>query len=65
MIFQIIHSWMNDLLLTTLSTVYYKTRNVCGIKISRFNENEIFEHFNFGGHDTPRLQIIKKIEVHL
>ena len=43
------------------SLVFYKTLNICGIKISRFNENDILAHFNFGNHDIPWLQIVKKI----
>ena len=40
---------------------YCKTLNVCGIKFSRFNENDILAYFNFGGHDIPWLQMVKKI----
>ena len=43
-----------------LHSQYCKTLNICGIKFSRFNENNILEYFNFGGHDIPWLQIVKK-----
>ena len=36
----------------TDETKYCKTLNICGIKISRFNKNEILAYFNFGGYDT-------------
>ena len=37
-----------------------KTLNICGIKFSRFNENDILVYFNFVGHDIPWFQIVKK-----
>ena len=43
------------------NTVYCKTLNICGIKFSRFNENDILPHFNFGGHGISWLQMVKKI----
>ena len=42
---------------------YCKTLNICGIKFSLCTENDILAHFNFGVHDTPWLQIVKKIAV--
>ena len=30
--------------------------NFCGVKISRFNENDILAHLNVGVHDNPWLQ---------
>ena len=38
-----------------------KTFYICGIKFSRFNKNDILAYFNFGGHDIPWLQMVKKI----
>ena len=35
--------------------------NICGIKCSRFNENDLLVHFNFGVHEIPWFQIVKKI----
>ena len=32
------------------------TFNFCGIKISRFNENNLLAHLNFGFHDITGLQ---------
>ena len=40
---------------------YCETLHICGIKFSRFSENDILVYFNFGGHDIPWLQIVKKI----
>ena len=35
---------------------YCKALNICGIKISRFTENDILVEINFGGHEyhVPR-----------
>ena len=46
---------------TSFTHDYCKTLNICGIKISGFNEKGKLVHFNFGGHDTSRLQLRKKI----
>ena len=47
--------------------MYFKTlnqiSNLCGIKFSQFNENDILVHFNFGIHDIPWLQIAEKINL--
>ena len=40
--------------------VGFTVLNICGIKFSRFTENDILAHFNFGVHDIPWLQIEKK-----
>ena len=40
---------------------YCKTLNICGIRFSRSNENNILAYFKFGGHDIPWLQIVKKM----
>ena len=39
---------------------YCKTLNICSIKFSRISENDILACFNFGGHDIPCLQTVKK-----
>ena len=39
---------------------YCKTLNICGNKLSRFNDNDVLAYFNFGGHDLPWLQIDSK-----
>ena len=41
--------------------LYCKTLYICGIKFSRFNDNDVLAYFNFGGHDLPWLQIVKKV----
>ena len=41
-------------------TLSCKTLKICGIKFSRFDKNDILTHFNFGIHDLPSLQILKK-----
>ena len=41
--------------------VYCKTLNICGIRFSRFTENDILAHFNFGIHDISWIQIVKKV----
>ena len=40
---------------------YCKTLNICGIKFSRFNENDILAQFDFGVYDILWLQIVQKI----
>ena len=52
---------VNSLLKLHHSADYCKTLNICGIKFCRFNKNNILAYFNFGGHDIPWLQIVKKI----
>ena len=47
---------------TSNNLITVKTLNICDIKISRFNENDILAHFNF---DIPWLQIVKKISCKL
>ena len=32
---------------------YCKTLNICGIEISRCNENDILAYLNLGDHDIP------------
>ena len=38
-----------------------KTLNICGIKFSRFDETDILSHSNFGVHEIPWLQTVKKV----
>ena len=38
---------------------------ICGIKILGFNETDILTHLNFGSHDIPWLQVVKKTYVNL
>ena len=40
--------------------LHCKTLDICGIKFSRFDESDIFAHFNFGTYDITWLQIVKK-----
>lgn len=46
--------------LTTLKA-YCKTLNIFGVRFSRFNENDLLGHFNFGVNDIPWLQIVEMI----
>ena len=41
--------------------VTVKILDICGIKCSRFSENDIMTNFNFGVHDIPWLQRVKTI----
>ena len=40
---------------------YCKALNICGIKFSRFNENDVRAHFNFGVYNLLWLYVVKKI----
>ena len=46
--------------LSILKLYCCKRLTICGIKISRFNENDVLVHSNFGVHDITWLQIVKK-----
>ena len=48
---------------TTALPTYYITLNIRGVKFSRFIENDILAHFNFGVHcgDILWFMIVKKI----
>ena len=48
-----------------LILLYCKTLNIHGVKFSRFNENDILAHFNFGVHDIVWLKIVKKFDINL
>ena len=44
---------------------YCQTLNICGIKFSRVNGNDILGYFNFYDHDIPWLLMVKKIDINL
>ena len=39
---------------------YCKTLIICDSKFSQFSESNMLAHFNFGVHDIPWLQKVKK-----
>ena len=62
----VLASWHSGKKITALDKKEYcKSLNICGSKFSRFVGNDILAHFNFGSHDMPLLQRIKKLRCNL
>ena len=59
--FSIWDRWKSSDLSVMLGVPILKNFRVCGVEILWFIEDDILMHFNFGIHDMPWLQRVKKI----